>query len=502
MRFPASDGSPNHLQALIAFGEGRHNPHDHCPHACRQGIRWREVDLTWLVPRALSAAGIDRALRPWRPAEKAAPEGVESPGNGLLGEMSRIAVVGAGIAGLAAAWLLSRRHEVWLYERETRLGGHTHTHTVDCAEGPRQVDSGFIVHNEVTYPLLCRLFRELDVPTAPSNMSFGVSSRPEGLTWSSRGLNGLFAQRLNLFRPRFYALLAEIHRFNRNALSLLRQPDSDSWTLGGWLARERFSGDFREAYLVPMAAAVWSTTPREMLEFPAATLIRFFENHGFLGVTTQHPWRTIPGGCSRYVEAIAKPLRERTLSGHPVSRVVRTRDEVVVHAEGIPARSFEEIVFACHGDEVLPALAAPTSGEEEVFRRFTTSVNEATLHTDPGLLPASRRAWGSWNSLRLQGDDDRLCVTYHMNRLQPLATKTDWFLSLNAQGLIRPDRIERTMTYRHPRYTLDAIRAQNRWNDVSGHNRTHYCGAYWGYGFHEDGVRSSVRVAQRLGVDW
>lgn len=412
--------------------------------------------------------------------------------------MGTVAVIGSGISGLAAAWLLSRRHEVTLFEKEDRPGGHTHTHDV----GGVAIDSGFIVHNEVNYPLLCRMLRELNVPTVDSDMSFGVSSRPSGLTWCSRGLNGLFAQRKNMFRPAFYALLREIDRFNRTAPGLLQERDAEQWTLGTWLNRERFTNEFREEYLVPMAAAVWSTSPRDMMTFPASTLIRFFQNHGFLGFRTQHRWRTIPGGCSRYIGPLTGPLRDRVRLGRGVKRIERTAREVIVRTEGHPSEAFDEVVVACHGDEILPLLAAPAQAEREVLGAFTTNANDAVLHTDASILPPKRRAWASWNHLRVAGADSRLVVTYHMNRLQPLQTRTDYFVSLNAGDLVREDKVLKRMTYRHPRYTLDAIKAQGRWQDVSGRNRTHYCGAYWGYGFHEDGVRSAVRVAQRMGIEW
>lgn len=416
--------------------------------------------------------------------------------------MSRIAIIGSGIAGLGTAWLLQRRHEVTLYEREPRLGGHTHTHTIEGPGGPVTVDSGVVVHNEADYPLFCRMLRELDIPTVETDMSFAVSTRPGGLTWCSRGLNGLFAQRLNLFRPAFYALLREIDRFNRTAARFLEEPEADAWTLGTWLGRERFSAEFRENYFLPLAASVWSTSPREMLAFPAATLVRFFRNRGFLGIGTQHRWRTIPGGCSRYIEPVLRRMQDRVRTGAAVKRVERTAGEVTVRVEGQPAAYYDEVVFACHGDEVLPLLADATPVEREVFGAFRTQRNEALLHTDAGVMPATRRAWASWNHLRLAGGEGRLVVTAHMNRLQRPGTKEDWFVSLNAAGLVRADAIARSMVYHHALLAGPAVKAQSRWQEVSGRNRTHYCGAYWGYGFHEDGLRSAVRVAQRMGIEW
>jgi len=416
--------------------------------------------------------------------------------------MSRVAVIGSGISGSAAAWLLSRRHEVWLYEKESRLGGHTLTATVAAPEGNCPVDVGFIVHNEPNYPLLCRLFRELGIATVPSDMSFSVENRPDGLSWCSRGLNGLFAQRRNLVRPRFYALLSEIRRFNSRARALLAEPGAAAWPLGGWILRERFSDDFRDSYLLPMAGSIWSASPRDMLDFPAASVARFFENHGFLGVTTQVPWRTIPGGCARYLDPLVQPFRERILTGKPVARVERTLRDVTVHAEGAGARTFDEVVFACHGDQVLPLLASPTQAEIEVFGTFRTTSNEAVLHTDPRVMPARRRAWASWNSLRTPEDGGRSVTTYHMNRLQPLETRSDCFVSLNPGALVDGSRALSRFAFRHPRLSQDSILAQGRWPEVSGRNRTHYCGAWWGHGFHEDGLRSAVRVAERMGVKW
>ena len=417
--------------------------------------------------------------------------------------MSRIAVVGSGIAGLSAAWLLSRAHEVWVFEKDARIGGHTHTVTVDTPEGPVPVDTGFIVHNRVNYPNFIRLLDELGVATCPSDMSFAASGNAH--PWCTVGLNGLFAERRHLVSPAFYGLWAEVIRFNRVAKALLTEADGDGPTLGEYLARHRFSECFKTEYLYPMAGAVWSTTLADMAAFPAATLARFFHNHGFLGLTTHHPWRTIPGGTSRYLEPITRPYRDRLVTGARIISIRRAADGVHLHLEGQETLVFDQVVLACHGDQVLPLLADPSAQEREVLGAFTSNHSPTVLHRDASLLPRQRRGWASWN-FRAHPDSNRLVLTYHMNRLQPLATRQDWFVSLHAEDLLDPAAIAGRYAYDHPRYTREAIQAQARWADVSGPasvgGRTHYAGAYWGYGFHECGLKSGIKVARDLGVAW
>jgi predicted NAD/FAD-binding protein len=400
--------------------------------------------------------------------------------------MKKIAVIGSGISGLAAAYYLSRKHQVWLFEKESRLGGHTNTVTV----GALKIDTGFIVHNDVTYPNLVKLFTELGMETAPSDMSFAVTDRRTGFEYSSRGLNGFFAQRKNVLSPAHYKLLKEILRFNRGASGFART----DVTIGDFLAEHRFDESFIEKYLYPMASAVWSMSPDAMRSFPAATLIQFFQNHGMLGINTHPKWKVLKGGSSSYLDPLTKPYRERIIKGIDIRSIWRGENCVMVRG-----RQFDDLVFACHGNQILPMLADATDRERDVLQHFETTKNDVCLHTDASLLPERPRARAAWN-YNLDGHSGAT-VTYHMNRLQNLAAKQDYCVTLNANGNIRPDLILRRMTYFHPLYTREAIRAQTRWHEISGIKRTHFCGAYWFYGFHEDGLNSALRVARGLGVE-
>jgi uncharacterized protein len=411
--------------------------------------------------------------------------------------MARIAVIGGGIAGLTAAYRLSARHEVFLLEREDRLGGHTHTVTIEEPAGPVAVDTGFIVYNERNYPNLVRLFAELGVSSQPSDMSFSVTDRGSGFEYSSQGLGGFFADRRNLVSPAHYRLLGEILRFHRRARRLLVDTEgADAPSLAEWLSRERFTPAFRRRFLYPMASAIWSTSLSEIEAFPPRMLARFFHNHGLLQATGNPPWRVVCGGSSRYLAPLTAPFRDRAITGAQVRCVRRTAAGVAIRlADGI--LDVDQVVFACHGDEVLPLLEQRTEAEAAVFGAFRTSVNPTWLHTDTRLLPRRHAAWASWN-YHLGLDDRAVTLTYDMNRLQSLKAARRYLVTLHPEGLVDPTTVIRRMVYRHPLYTREALGAQARWDEVSGLNRTHYCGAYWFNGFHEDGVRSAMRVAEAI----
>ncbi|MEO7652668.1 MAG: FAD-dependent oxidoreductase [Bryobacteraceae bacterium] len=412
--------------------------------------------------------------------------------------MKRIAVIGSGISGLSAAYYLSRRHEVHVFERDNRLGGHTNTVMVESSRGRIPVDTGFIVHNDRTYPNFCRLMDELSVETQPSDMSFAVAEQGGEFEYSSRGLSGFFAQKSNYLSPTHYTLLREILRFNREAPKVLTDPDAEGMTLGEFLNAGGYSPIFVDRYLIPMAGAVWSMAPEVMPMFPLLTLVRFMQNHGMLGVNTHPQWKVIRGGSHSYLAPLTASFRERITKDTAITSVERSDVGVTLQFRDRPAQQFDEVVFACHGDQILPLLAQPTEEERKVLNCFTTTRNETCLHTDSTLLPKRAAARASWNYLL--GDAGKVTVTYHMNRLQSLKTAEDYCVTLNANGAVDPGRALRRMVYEHPLYTRAAIRAQERWPEISGKNRTHFCGAYWFYGFHEDGVRSGMRVAEALGV--
>lgn len=411
----------------------------------------------------------------------------------------RVAVVGAGIAGLGAAHALARVHEVTVFEREPRAGGHADTVTVSRSAGDLHLDMGFIVHNEPNYPRLSRLFRELGVAVQDSDMSFGVSCRACRVEYSAVRL---WTQPRQLMSPRMLRLLGEIVRFLRHGEDGLDRRHATS-TLGDYVRAEGYSRDFRDHYLVPFASALWSTAPGQTLEFPMSYAVAFFRNHGLLGFR-RHRWRTVVGGSQRYVAAVCAPLAGRLRLGTAVRAVRRDADGVEVRTADDRAERFDAVVMATHAPQALALLADADALERDVLGAFATTRNSAVLHSDERLLPVRSAARASWN---YQVDDcrapaSRPTVTYYLNKLQALDEPEHWCVSLNRDDAIAPDRVVRRVEYAHPRYTFAALAAQRRLPGLDGRRRTWFCGAYRGFGFHEDGLASGLRAARALGAPW
>lgn len=414
----------------------------------------------------------------------------------------RIAVIGAGISGSLAARLLSTKHEVTLFEANRYAGGHANTVDVELGGQRFAVDTGFMVFNRQTYPHFCQLLKLLDVHVQLSDMSFSVRNSNTGLEYQGSSLNGLFARRRNAFNAAYCKMLLDIVRFNRRATSAVTTGKiDDQMTVGDFLDECRIGGRFVTDYLVPMSAAIWSANPETILGFPARFMLGFFANHGLIQVRNRPQWLTIPGGSRRYVAALLAPLGEQVRLGTPVSSVTRTGDGVTVQLEdGLP-ESFDQVVFATHADQTLRMLGDATPTEQELLRAFPYQPNEAVLHTDSSLMPSCQRAWASWNYHIPRGEQLTASVTYDLSRLQNHASPEPILLTLNETESIDPDKVIRKFTYHHPGYSQASIAAQRRHSEISGENKTHYCGAYWGYGFHEDGVNSALAVARYFDLD-
>jgi predicted NAD/FAD-binding protein len=410
----------------------------------------------------------------------------------------RIAVVGSGISGLVAANLLAGAHEVTVLEANGYLGGHTNTIEVAVAGRTHAVDTGFMVFNRRTYPHFCRLLELLGIDSQPSDMSYSVRCERTGLEYEGSSLNGLFAQRSNLVRPWFYRLLADMVRFNRDARRWLAHAPAEAISLGEFLARYRYSRQMVEQYLVPMGAAIWSARPESLLDFPARFILAFYENHGLLQIANRPQWRTIPGGAQRYVQRLAFPV-QRVRLGSPVAKIRRHEDHVVVQLAGGEIELFDQVVLATHSDQSLRLLADADETERELLSAFDYRRNAVVVHMDTGVLPRSRRAWASWNSFVPASSTGAVSVTYDLSRLQRVAAARPILATLNDPGSIDPALVLRRIEYHHPVFGPRSLAAQARWSEISGRRRTHFCGAYWGYGFHEDGVNSGLAVARWFG---
>lgn len=421
----------------------------------------------------------------------------------------KIAIIGSGIAGLTSAYLLHKNHDVTVFEKNDYVGGHTHTVPVEVHGQIYHVDTGFIVFNDRTYPKFRALMREIGVTWQDTEMSFSVRDPDTGLEYNGHNLNTLFAQRKNLFSPRFHRLIRGILKFNKAAKNAYQSgANLDELTLGEFLREQHISPLVSDFYLLPMVAAIWSASLQEAEAFPLGFFLRFFENHGLLNVADRPQWATIDGGSSAYIKPLTQGFAERIHTQTKIKAVHRREHEegaILIEFEDGPSQAFDEVIFACHSDEALALLAQPTAAEQTVLGAIRYQTNDVVLHTDVRLLPRNKRAWASWNYLLHNDDAARTrpsSVSYNMNILQRLEAPDVFCVTLNNTTAIQPDKILRSFKYAHPVYSVESMRARAQREAICGLNHTHFCGAYWYNGFHEDGVRSAVDVANRLGADW
>jgi predicted NAD/FAD-binding protein len=410
----------------------------------------------------------------------------------------RIAIVGTGISGLVAAYLLHTVHDVTVFEANDYVGGHTNTVDVQLDGERHAIDTGFIVFNERNYPNFVTLIDQLGVASQPSSMSFSVRCDRSGLEYNGTSLNRLFAQRSNLFRPRFHRMIRDILRFGREARAVLER-DDQSTTVQEFVNEHGFGRPFVEQYLVPMGSSLWSCPPRTFRQFPVRFVVEFFDNHAMLDVGGRPTWRVIRGGSRTYVDAITRGFRDRIRLNSPVETVRRLKDRVELTVRGGAPMPFDHVILACHSDQALAMLADPSDTEREILDAFPYQRNTAVLHTDTGVLPKRKLAWASWNYHIPRDEPDGATITYNMNSLQSLRSKHVFCVTLNETESINSSRILGRFTYEHPIYTAKRAEAQRRHGELINANRTSFCGAYWGYGFHEDGVNSALAVCRAFG---
>jgi predicted NAD/FAD-binding protein len=412
-----------------------------------------------------------------------------------------IAIIGTGIAGLGCAHFLHPRRRLTLYEKNDYLGGHTNT--VSVAEPGRlvPVDTGFMVFNEVTYPNLTRLFRELGVATKPTKMSFSVQHLPTRLEFCGTSLNHIFAQRRNLLRPRFWQMVRAINRFNTEAVATLNSAEFADTTLGDYVRLKNYGDDFLNFYLVPMSSAVWSTPPDQMLQFPAVTLLRFFHNHGFLGLHTQHPWFTVVDGAKSYVDKLTAPFRDQIRLRRGATSVRREGGQVKVTDASGQTETYDQVIFASHADETLALLADAGAKERTLLGKFKYQPNIALLHTDASVMPKSKLCWASWNYRIDRGPDGNISPStiYWMNSLQGVSDRQNYFVSINGENSVNPNAVLKRINYEHPLFSLGAIRAQKQLPELNqAMSNVFFCGSYFKYGFHEDAFTSALELCRQL----
>ena len=411
----------------------------------------------------------------------------------------KIAIIGSGISGLTASYLLNRKHDIILFEKNDYIGGHTHTHEIENDNKIWNVDSGFIVYNERTYPNFIKLLNMLDVERQLTRMGFSVKSPNKNLEYAGHSLNALFAQRSNLFRPSFIRILGGMKRFNKEARRDLPSLNKEM-TLGEYLFKNNFSEEFIDNYIIPIGAAIWSTTPSNMLNIPAIFFIRFFENHGFLQILDRPKWWVIKGGSKQYVKKIISGFEKDIRLSTSVHTIVRKEKSVIIRfGSDNQEEQFDAVVLATHSDQALKLLEHPTEKEKEILSLLPYQRNDAVLHYDHSILPKRTLAWSSWNYFLDGNTNDPVALTYNMNILQSLKSSKTFCVTLNKLEMINKNKIIKNLSYEHPLFTTDGVNAQKRKREISGQNNTYYCGAYWHNGFHEDGVVSALDVCSQFG---
>ena len=409
----------------------------------------------------------------------------------------KIAIIGSGIAGLTAAHFLHKQHDITLYEAANYIGGHVNT--IEVKEGDKSfaVDTGFIVFNNWTYPNFENLLNNLNVEVQDSEMSFSAKCEDTGFEWSGNGLRGLIFNSDNWRKIKSYQIFSDVVRFNNTSKEFLNNAES-KLTLGEFLVHHRFSDAFIKHYLLPMGAAIWSSEPQQMNEFPAISFLDFFNNHGLLNLKHRPQWKTIVGGSKQYVRKLTRPFKNRIHLNSPVELVKRAAQRVEIFARGRKPEYFDHVFFACHSDQAHKLLEQPTTEEAQVLSSIRYQANTAVLHTDETLMPTRKSAWSSWNYLVSEQSSANVKVTYYMNRLQNLSANQDYFVTLNLDHKINPEKVIRTINYMHPVFNRPAIEAQKQHQLINGTQNTWYCGAYWRNGFHEDGVWSAIQSVEQF----
>lgn len=415
----------------------------------------------------------------------------------------KIAIIGAGISGLSAAYLLYKKHQITVFEASDKLGGHTATVDVELQGSSYKIDTGFIVYNDWTYPNFIRLMEKLGVQSQPTEMSFSVSCDTSGLEYGGNNLNTLFAQRKNIFKPSYLKMLWEIMRFNKQAIADLDDNNIDpAMTLGQYLNVNGYSAAFSSQYLIPMGSAIWSASTLSMFDFPLLFFVRFFKNHGLLSVNNRPQWRVIKGGSREYIAPLTSGFKDDIQLGASIDKILRNKYGVELYFKGGGREYFDQVILACHSDQALALLADSSNAERSILAAIPYQENEVILHTDECLLPRKKLAWSSWNYRKQSTQQERAVLTYNMNILQGIEAPVTFCVTLNAKETIDSNKILGRYNYSHPVFSLASVAAAERWKEINGVNKTWFCGAYWANGFHEDGASSGIRVAQALGAVW